>query len=319
MQQRTTLPLDRGVLGAAAVAALLALTAPAAAEDNTRGVRILEGPDLQSLPALIPPPSPLVPPRVIGAPIPELPPLVAPPPPAPPVAAAPPVALPPAAPEPPAPAPALSNPVAAVSPVAVPPSAPSSTYNVTATPEASGTTTTVPLADLRRLQREIKVANAAALTLDILPGPMLAIGSRVAFRISTKRAGYLILVDVDPSGKLTQIYPNPISTMSAAGRQGSNYLRPGKPLQIPNSTEAFSGFEFVASPPVGTAIVVAILSDRPVQLVDLPDVPPAMAGQAAALAFLTKLANDLRVPAGEAGSALHEVKWSFDAKFYAIR
>jgi hypothetical protein len=191
---------------------------------------------------------------------------------------------------------------------------------VTATPEASGATTTVPLVDLRRLQSEIKVANAAELALDILPGPMLAIGSRVAFRISSKRAGYLILVDVDPTGKLTQIYPNPMSVMSAAaGRHGSNYLRPGKPLQVPNPNEGFSGFEFVASPPVGTAMVVAILSNRPVQLVDLPDVPPAMAGQAAALAFLTKLASDLRVPAGEAGSALHEVKWSFDAKFYAIR
>jgi hypothetical protein len=303
----------------AAVAAVLALTAPAVAEDNTRGVRILDGPGHASPPALAPPPSPLVAPPVIGAPIPALPPLVAPAP-APPLAAAPPVAPPLSSPPPPvSPAPAVSNPVAAVSPVAVPPSAPSSTYNVTSTPETGGATT-VPLVDLRQLQSAIKVANPAELTLDILPGPMLTIGARVAFRISTKRAGYLILVDVDPTGKLTQIYPNPISMMSAAGaRHGSNHLRPGKPLQIPNTTEAFSGFECVASPPSGTALVVAILSDRPVQLVDLPDVPTAMAGQAEALAFLTKLAGELRVPAGEAGSALHQVKWSFDAKFYAIR
>lgn len=66
-------------------------------------------------------------------------------------------------------------------------------------------------------------------------------------------------------------------------------------------------------------MVVAFLSDKPVQMVDLPDVPVAMTGQAAALTFLTKLAGDLRIPQGNDAVRLEEPHWSFDAKFYAIR
>ena len=79
-----------------------------------------------------------------------------------------------------------------------------------------------------------------------------------------------------------------------------------------------TGFEFVASPPFGTAMVVAILSDLPVQAIDLPDIPATMTGRTDALNYLTKLAGDLRIP-GEGGGRLREARWSFDAKFYAIR
>ena len=64
-------------------------------------------------------------------------------------------------------------------------------------------------------------------------------------------------------------------------------------------------------------MVVAILSDRPVQILDLPDVPTALTGQAEALAFLTKFARELRIRAN--GGRLQEARWSFDAKFYAIK
>ena len=66
-------------------------------------------------------------------------------------------------------------------------------------------------------------------------------------------------------------------------------------------------------------MVVALLSDKPVQLVNLPDLPISMSGQAAALTFLTKLAGDLRISQGNDAVRLEEPHWSFDAKFYAIR
>jgi hypothetical protein len=66
-------------------------------------------------------------------------------------------------------------------------------------------------------------------------------------------------------------------------------------------------------------MVVAILSDLPVQMIDLPDVPVQFTGRAAALQYLTELARDLRVPNAAASGALQEAKWSFDAKFYLIR
>ena len=269
-------------------------------EENTRGVRIIEGP--VAPPAQSP---------VLETPAPALPQLVAPPTSSPnPLVSAPPV-----------PAATAPAPAAGLAPPAASPAVPDeATYNGMSVPAKPGSlgTPSQPI-DFGALQSNIKVANSAEVSVDILPGPDITVGARVSFRVSTKKAGYLVLIDVDSTGKLTQIYPNTISLMAnPAGRQTSNYLKPGKPIQIPNPADSHAGFEFVASAPFGTAMVVAILSDRPVQLVDLPDIPDSITGQASAVAFLTKLASDLRIPEGDSGR-LQEARWSFDAKFYAIR
>ena len=166
-----------------------------------------------------------------------------------------------------------------------------------------------------------KAENSAGLAIDVLPGTDLQVGSRVAFRVATRKSGYLIIVDVDPSGKLTQIYPNPMSLAGVqAGREGANLIKPGRAVTLPDSARnPLAGFEFVASPPLGTAMVVAILSDRPVQVVDLPDVPPSLAGSSEAVNYLYGAARDLRVAGPAQSGAVQEAKWSFDAKFYRIR
>ena len=173
--------------------------------------------------------------------------------------------------------------------------------------------------DLQALSNSVKVANPAEVSVEILPGAQVTMGARMSFRVSSKKPGYLILVDADAAGKLTQIFPNPLSLLREAGnRQAMNFVRPGRPLQIPNPADALAGFEFVASAPTGTAMVVAILSDRPVQLIDLPDLPADLTGQAAAVDYMTKFASDLRIP-NESNGRLLETRWSFDVKFYAIR
>jgi Domain of unknown function (DUF4384) len=170
-----------------------------------------------------------------------------------------------------------------------------------------------------RPETRIKVANAAGLSVEISPDAEIAIGTTVSFRISTRKEGYLLLLDVDATGKLTQIYPNPMSLMSApGGRQRSNLVKPGKPVLIPDPTDAHAGFEFVASPPHGTAMVVALLSDRAVQMIDLPDLPANLVGQADALGHLSNMARELRIPSADAGR-LQEARWSLDAKFYSVR
>ncbi len=174
--------------------------------------------------------------------------------------------------------------------------------------------------EIEALSAGLKIPNAAGLAMQILPGSEIAVGSQVTFQVTSRKPGYLILVDVEASGKLVQIYPNPMSLMVPGGvRENANFLRPGKPLRIPDPANVYAGFDFVASPPTGTAMVVAILGDRPVQLVDLPDVPVALAGSASAVEYLTKLANGLRIPDTNRSGRLEEAHWSFDAKFYAIR
>ncbi len=163
----------------------------------------------------------------------------------------------------------------------------------------------------------IKVANPAEISVEMLPGQTVSIGSRVSFRISSKKAGYLVLVDIDANGKLTQIYPNTASLIRVP-RPNANYLKPGTPLLIPSAADPYGGVEYVVSPPAGKAMIVAILSEQPVQILDLPDIPEGMRGQAAALNYLTKWTGELRIPESATGR-LREARWSFDAKFYAIQ
>jgi hypothetical protein len=173
-----------------------------------------------------------------------------------------------------------------------------------------------PMGTLDVRQTSIKSENSAGLDLAILPDVELATGTTVTFRVATKKQGYLILVDIDPTGKLSQIYPNRHVLQTLETRETLNLMKPGQAIMIPNRDNPFAGFEFVAAPPAGIAMMVAILSDRPVHLIDLSDVAPPGMGQAA-FDQLFEVAKRLRI-AREDG-ALHEPKWSFAAKLYVIK
>lgn len=172
--------------------------------------------------------------------------------------------------------------------------------------------------DLDVRKTPIKAENLAGLALDIVPGQELKLGARVTIRVATKKPGYLILVDVDATGKITQIFPNRFAVMKLASQETLNLIKPGRPMMIPDSKNAISGFEFVASPPAGVAMLVAILSDRPVQMIDLPDLPPPMEGQAA-FDRLYEVARNLKIPSQDDSGTLQDPKWSFDAKLYIIK
>jgi hypothetical protein len=163
----------------------------------------------------------------------------------------------------------------------------------------------------------VKVENPAGVTVEILPGPELTLGTRVRFRIHSQRQGYLMLVSVDASGRLAQIYPNPRSLWSSGRRATSNQIRPGRPITIPDEQNPYAAFEFVAEPPAGVAMVVAILSDRPVQIIDLPDIPAQFAGRAEALKYLSEATRSLRI--AQSDDQLQTPQWSFDARFYTIK
>ena len=162
--------------------------------------------------------------------------------------------------------------------------------------------------------------NTAGLSLDVLPGTELAIGNTISFRVTAKRSGYLILIDVDPSGKLNQIFPNSAALLMPEGMRPSfNRLEPGKPMSIPGAGNNFGRFELTISEPRGIAMAVAILSSEPVQLIDLPDVPAPMVGRADALKYLTEVTRTLRIVRPNAPGDLAEPKLAFNAKFYVIK
>ena len=165
-------------------------------------------------------------------------------------------------------------------------------------------------------QSPIKIANTAELSVEMLPGKSVSIGSQVSFRIKSKKAGYVVLIDIDANGKLTQIFPN-VASLTRNFRPNANYIKPGAPLLVPNLANA-EGIAYVVSPPVGNAMVVAMWSEQAVQILDLPDIPHEMAGHDEALNYLTKWASQLRIPESTT-NRLHEAKWSFDAKTYSIQ
>jgi hypothetical protein len=183
---------------------------------------------------------------------------------------------------------------------------------------AAPVVTAPPMGNIDIRQVSIKCDNAAGLDLAILPDVELATGSQVTLRIATKKQGYLVLVDIDPAGKLTQIYPNRHSLQTQEAREALNLIKPGQAVTIPNRDNPFAGFEFVAAPPTGVAMIVAILSDRPVHLIDLPDVAPPQTGQAA-FDQLADVARQLRIAREDGSGTLQEPKWSFDAKLYLLK
>jgi hypothetical protein len=278
MTRFSLFPYRRGVCAALILFAQQAF----AEEQSTRSVRILDGaPPAESAPQL-PPPS------MTSAP---------------------------EAPEKPAPEAAQST-----SPTALPPSAndarpqkpaPVAVSTAPVDPQVSSAAPETPV-DLG----SAKLANPAEVAIEMQPGQTLSVGSRVTFHISTRKGGYLVLIDVDANGKLTQIYPNTTSLMRVT-RPNGNYIKPGGSLIIPLATDPYGGFEYVVSPPSGRAMVVAVLSPEPVQILDLPDIPD-VSNQLDALARLAKSVGELRIPDGNAGR-LREAKWSFDAKAYTIQ
>jgi hypothetical protein len=63
---------------------------------------------------------------------------------------------------------------------------------------------------------------------------------------------------------------------------------------------------------------VAILSDRRVQILDLPDTSQKTRSEAETVALLAEWTNQLRVPDPETGK-LQQSNWSFDIKRYRIQ
>jgi hypothetical protein len=172
-------------------------------------------------------------------------------------------------------------------------------------------------ARLELLNSNMKIDNAAGLSLNLIPNGEVIAGSKVGFRITTKKPGYLILLDVDAAGKLTQIFPD-IPTEAGTVRDVPSLIKPGKPLIIPQVGSPYATFEFVAEPPAGIAMFVALLSDKPVQVVDLPNAPPPAFAPGDTLKYVRDQTLALVVPSRN-GNQLDRPNWSFDGRVYLIK
>jgi len=157
--------------------------------------------------------------------------------------------------------------------------------------------------------------NPAGLTIELVQGDMLKIGQSAQFKVSTEKPGYLLLIDLTPDGKMTQIFPNARS-LAARTSIRRNLIEPGRPLLVPDHRDLYAGFEFKVEPPTGRGLLVALLTDQALKSIPTPDTPMTM-GRTAAIDYIAKLAEDLDRDLVVTGPARPRA-WSVATKPYRI-
>jgi hypothetical protein len=104
--------------------------------------------------------------------------------------------------------------------------------------------------------------DTGALDLSILPGNRHKVGDVVKFRITSKRAGYLTLLDHNAAGDLVLLFPSFMD--SESGKKGK--IRAGAALTVPDPSY---GIEFEASEPRGKGRLIALVTEDPIDFSDL--------------------------------------------------
>jgi secreted trypsin-like serine protease len=133
--------------------------------------------------------------------------------------------------------------------------------------------------------------NTADLTVSFVQGTELKLGQSVQLRVTTREAGYLVLVDMRPDGSSMQIYPNEASMRTLKGRRpDANRISSTSPFLIPNPNNVYEGFRLVMRPPLGGGQVYAFLSDKPFKWLNSPNQPRVFTARADVLAFIAEFA-----------------------------
>ncbi|WP_291691968.1 DUF4384 domain-containing protein [Bradyrhizobium sp.] len=158
--------------------------------------------------------------------------------------------------------------------------------------------------------------NTARLSLRMNHDRSVPIGTKLSFRITAKKPGYVLLIDIGADGRMSQIFPSP-EMLTQSREAAANFIKPGEELTIPSPAARKRGFEYVVTPPTGEAAMVAVLSDRQVQLLDLPDDAQKPRSEADNINYLAEWTKELRVPDAETGR-LRPSNWSFDVRPYSI-
>ena len=169
-------------------------------------------------------------------------------------------------------------------------------------------------------QNTLVHSNAAGVTVElVVQGAELRVGQKVQFKVTTQQPGYVVLLDISPEGKATQIFPNEHSLRSpTGGRKNANLVTPERPLLVPNPRNPYEGLgDFRIDPPVGEGRVVAVLSKEPIQSVPVPDVPKTQDNVQESRDLVARMAEELlREPV--VGGKPQKREWSVAQTSYRI-
>jgi secreted trypsin-like serine protease len=169
-------------------------------------------------------------------------------------------------------------------------------------------------------QQDPAYDNSAGVSISFDKGDHVRLGERVAYSVSTRKAGYLAIFDATPDGKLTQIFPNDRS-MASAGVEGMR-LTPERPLLIPNYRNPYHGFDVVVTGERGKGAMVAVLSEKPLQSLERVGVPKtfsASEGRSLIDSLQMELYRNLTVEVGGGRTrAGAKPNYSIDVREYTV-
>ena len=154
------------------------------------------------------------------------------------------------------------------------------------------THTTVAKDILVRRAERLVAPSEHGVQLEIEPGTSLPVGSSVDIVVESDKDGHLVLLDVDPTGRMVQIFPNAFSERSGV----PDRIRAGQSLRIPGTD---GGFRFSVEPPVGEGMLLAVVTERGSQLSGLVSRYKDLAVIPRPGAYLVELHEALRAGGGE--------------------
>ena len=131
--------------------------------------------------------------------------------------------------------------------------------------------------------------NRAHLKLSVSPSNTMAVGDIVEFELSAEADGNFVLIDIDPLGRVVQVYPSSLSPRTASA------VDAGEAVRIPSIlSENGMPLRIRVTPPVGQGVLMAIFVEG--DFAELDSVlPEDLAGQPVedGFAFLYDLADSL--------------------------
>ncbi len=136
-------------------------------------------------------------------------------------------------------------------------------------------------------------ANPANLSVSFVQGSSIRVGQSVQASVSTQKPGYLILLDSDAQGKVTQIYPSRLSLRSPTGSE----LKPinaGHRLLVPDPQNPYAGFEYKIEAPAGSGKLIAILTSRKIEELNVPEKPKVFEKRTDAISMLELIVSALK-------------------------
>ncbi len=146
--------------------------------------------------------------------------------------------------------------------------------------------------------------------IQLLPGNRVKLGQKIRFRVTSKHQGWLVLLDVNAEGQVTQLFPNDI--MRKNGK--SNAISPGNPITVP---DAYYGFDFRASEPTGEGTMIALVTQDNIDIAQLLEENGSLASMSDPKIYLAELAAALtRVWTNDRVN--RSARWSRALKGYTI-